>query len=298
MLQSHSEKLFKNIFGRHPDRLEFYMFNMTEIGRRITELRKQHNMTQLELADKMNISFQAVSNWERGNSMPDISKLPELSAIFGISIDTLLGEKSDFITAVINNETKEYLEQEDICTEEISDAMPLLKPSQAEEVIEHIDFTKCDDIGEFLPYMDSDDVAEFAKEAAKNGQPIDKFLPFMDEDDITELAQDAAKNGRPLDKFLPFMDSDDVAEFAKDAAKNGQPIDKFLPFMDEDDITELAQDAAKNGRPLDKFLPFMDSDDVAEFAKDAAKNGQSIKKFLPFMDEDDIKEIALKIFMK
>lgn len=45
------------------------MFNMKNIGFKISELRKKNNMTQMELADKMNISFQAVSNWERGVSL-------------------------------------------------------------------------------------------------------------------------------------------------------------------------------------------------------------------------------------
>ena len=49
-----------------------FEFNMAQIGRRISGLRKDQNMTQMELADKLGISFQAVSNWERGNSMPDI----------------------------------------------------------------------------------------------------------------------------------------------------------------------------------------------------------------------------------
>ena len=49
------------------------MFNMKQVGKKIVAMRKAKNMTQLELADKMNVSFQAVSNWERGNSMPDIS---------------------------------------------------------------------------------------------------------------------------------------------------------------------------------------------------------------------------------
>lgn len=66
------------------------MFDTKEIGRKISEFRKVSNMTQMELADRLNISFQAVSNWERGNSMPDISKLPELAELFGISIDELL----------------------------------------------------------------------------------------------------------------------------------------------------------------------------------------------------------------
>lgn len=56
------------------------MFNMESIGRRIAELRKKANMTQMELADRMGITFQSISNWERGNTMPDISKLPELAS--------------------------------------------------------------------------------------------------------------------------------------------------------------------------------------------------------------------------
>lgn len=44
------------------------MFDMVRIGKRIAEFRKQNNMTQLALADAMGISFQAVSNWERGVS--------------------------------------------------------------------------------------------------------------------------------------------------------------------------------------------------------------------------------------
>ena len=80
------------------------MFDTKEIGRKISEFRKVSNMTQMELADRLNISFQAVSNWERGNSMPDISKLPELAELFGISIDELLGKKSELITNIIEGD--------------------------------------------------------------------------------------------------------------------------------------------------------------------------------------------------
>lgn len=44
------------------------MFNMENIGLKISEFRKSNNMMQMELADKMNISFQTVTNWERGVS--------------------------------------------------------------------------------------------------------------------------------------------------------------------------------------------------------------------------------------
>lgn len=44
------------------------MFSMQEIGKRILNLRKDRNMTQMDLADQLGISYQAVSSWERGVS--------------------------------------------------------------------------------------------------------------------------------------------------------------------------------------------------------------------------------------
>ena len=44
------------------------MFEMGQTGKTIAKLRKEKNMTQMELADQMGVSFQAVSNWERGVS--------------------------------------------------------------------------------------------------------------------------------------------------------------------------------------------------------------------------------------
>lgn len=45
------------------------MFDTVKIGKRIAELRKKRDMTQFELADRLGISYQAVSNWERGVSL-------------------------------------------------------------------------------------------------------------------------------------------------------------------------------------------------------------------------------------
>ena len=65
------------------------MFDMQNTGRIIAFLRRDADMTQMELADRLGISYQAVSSWERGSTMPDISKLPELAEIFGVSIDKI-----------------------------------------------------------------------------------------------------------------------------------------------------------------------------------------------------------------
>lgn len=60
-----------------------------ELGNQIKELRLHRGMTQEALAEKLSVSPQAVSKWERGESLPDTGLLPSLSACFGVSIDEL-----------------------------------------------------------------------------------------------------------------------------------------------------------------------------------------------------------------
>lgn len=61
------------------------------LGKRIMENRKRLSMTQDQLAEKLGVTPQAVSKWENDQSCPDISILPQLADIFGITIDALLG---------------------------------------------------------------------------------------------------------------------------------------------------------------------------------------------------------------
>ena len=69
---------------------EVFMNQSNDIGRRIQALRKERGMTQEMLAEKIGVSAQAVSKWENGYSCPDISVLPTLAAVLGITVDELL----------------------------------------------------------------------------------------------------------------------------------------------------------------------------------------------------------------
>ena len=64
---------------------------MLKIGEKIKELRKAQNITQEKLAEYLNISYQAISKWENGLALPDITLIPSLSNFFGVSADYLLG---------------------------------------------------------------------------------------------------------------------------------------------------------------------------------------------------------------
>ena len=66
------------------------MLNLNAIGKFIQEGRKHYEMTQAELAKKLRISPQSVSNWERGESVPDVALLPDLARVLHCSVDAIL----------------------------------------------------------------------------------------------------------------------------------------------------------------------------------------------------------------
>ena len=64
--------------------------NQDKISQLIKKIRKDNNLTQKDLADKYNVTYQAVSKWETGKNIPDISILKQMSNDYNVSIDDLL----------------------------------------------------------------------------------------------------------------------------------------------------------------------------------------------------------------
>lgn len=62
---------------------------MIKLGEKIKSLRKQKNISQEIFANYLGVSFQAVSKWENGNTMPDVTMIPAIASFFGISTDEL-----------------------------------------------------------------------------------------------------------------------------------------------------------------------------------------------------------------
>lgn len=70
--------------------------NIEKAGEQIAMLRKSKGLTQNELGERLGVSFQAVSKWERGETLPDVSVLPDLAKVLETTVDFILcgGEKS------------------------------------------------------------------------------------------------------------------------------------------------------------------------------------------------------------
>ncbi len=79
--------------------------NQLQIGHFISECRKEKGLTQSQLAEKLGITNRAVSKWETGNSMPDVSIMLELCEIFSITVNDLLcGKKLNVEEQKMENE--------------------------------------------------------------------------------------------------------------------------------------------------------------------------------------------------
>ena len=69
--------------------------NPEKVGKFIKELRKKNNLTQKDLADKYGVTYQAVSKWENGINLPEISLIRQMSKDFNISVENILdGEET------------------------------------------------------------------------------------------------------------------------------------------------------------------------------------------------------------
>ncbi|WP_310830195.1 helix-turn-helix domain-containing protein [Paenibacillus pedocola] len=219
------------------------MFDMLKVGRNIAKLRGQTGITQMGLADKLGISYQAVSNWERGTSMPDIAKLPQLAEIFDVSIEEILeeGKGSRLITSMLGNKTGEYLQQHEISIDELSGVAPLLNMEQIGEVFEQVkDKVSLRDLLPLAPFLSDEVLDECARKAMEGGT-------------LSDLV--------PLASFL----SDEVLDECARKAMEGGTLSDLVPlasFLSEEVLNECAQKVIDSGNISDlvPLAPFLDSD--------------------------------------
>jgi transcriptional regulator with XRE-family HTH domain len=271
------------------------MFDMDRIGRKISELRKAKNMTQMELADLMGISFQAVSNWERGNSMPDISKLPELARILESSIDELLSESSGLLKSLAEGRGEEYLESSDMTKEELKQAVPLMKPRQADRIFEKIGpELDLDEIEDLLPFIGGKLIGQLAEKYAQEGneKALDILLPFLSREAVDGIAEKRVKEGGDIEGLLPFLSRGKIAENAFISYERGglKEIDSYLPFLPREALDEIAQREfeARGLKHFDQIAPFMNRDKLSDMAREAIqKDGiKAISPIAPFLSRD------------
>lgn len=306
------------------------MFDAVEIGRRISRLRKEKDMTQPALADIMGVSFQAVSNWERGASMPDIGKLPELAQALGVSVDELLGggRGGELIRSVIDGSEETFVRQERVTLSEAGEAAPLLKPKQVTRIVKAIEegaerreeqsesagegaragfdgFT-VESLAAIAPFLDEEYLDELALRLVSDVglQQLASLAPFLSEETLDRIAAEAFSRSARVSELLPiapFLSEEALDRIALRAADGQATLGELAsvaPFLSEEALDRIAISAAGNGvniGELAALAPFLSEEAIGKIAIESVQSGGRVAQLAaiaPFLEEDDLDRIV------
>ncbi len=254
------------------------MFSMEKIGIRISTLRKQQNMTQMELADRLGISFQAVSNWERGNTMPDIAKLPELAEVFGVTIDELFSEPAPILHAVLDDTLAEYMQENKPALEELIETAPILKPAQIGAAFGNALPEEDDDetLSSLAPFLPTELLDELAEKRFAEGKPFRALAPFISAAACVKIAQEIyLRDGirgiqdSGLMPFLPGRTLEEIAQMEYETL-GIKGISPLAPFLQADYLDGLARQAIERDgiSAIMPIAPFLSKNFLSQYVKE------------------------------
>ncbi len=181
-------------------------------GAFISRLRKGKDWTQLDLAEQLHVTNQAVSRWETGDSYPDITILPRLAELFSVTIDDLLngevktaarpaspagitpGEVLADLGQGRPERVAEHVREDPRNLDAVIEAAPLARPSMMSAVVEDLHnfhFT-LEQISELAPFLGSDLLETLLLDTNLtqiDGELLSALAPFLSQDGLEKLVE-------------------------------------------------------------------------------------------------------------
>ena len=175
------------------------MLDTLKVGSFISKLRKEKDWTQMGLADRLNVSHQAVSKWERGDSLPDIGTLMQIGQIFGVSIDELMNGGAD-------KESSTYIHN-------LGRIMTGFTENRRDEVAKMINTGEADMEGliEVAPLLKASELAEVTGRVDKrlfNQDLVVRLAPFVETELLDGLVTEAMEDNvdmKFVQRLAPFV---------------------------------------------------------------------------------------------
>ncbi|MCL2548234.1 MAG: helix-turn-helix domain-containing protein [Symbiobacteriaceae bacterium] len=289
------------------------MFEMLKIGKLIAELREKASLSQEDMAGKLEVSQATVASWEQGLTMPDISYLPLLADLFGITIDELLGRQqgSHIISQVAAGHVAELVQEQPISVAEFRHVEPLLKPKQLEELSDAL--AGGDHLSDLL-----DSVTSLSRKAAERvvrhaisrDIPIAEYLPELlcniNRDLADEVLLGAMERGEDFDieECIPFVSratADKLVRLLIEQDRGEEMVD-LLPFISREAAGELLARFFDSGHTelLPEVLPFVSREAADELVRQSFGkiDGDNLSEILPFISRACADELIQSIDLK
>lgn len=289
------------------------MFDTMKVARKIKEARIARNMTQMNLADAMEVSYQAVSNWERGSSCPDIGKLEQLCQILEIGVDELLGtdSASRTLSRIIEKEEVPEADAKPVTIEEIQEVAPLLPPADMAWLVDDSldnqeDGEKLDlkAIAGLAPFLDEKYLDALIKRAQVHSlKDLAGLAPFLSSETLDVLVAEADIKGdiSGIISLAPFLGSETLDALVDKMEEKGdiREVRGLAPFLSSGTLDRLVQKML----PLDDWegirglAPFLSSDALGALIENAdpRQDMSHIVALAPFLGEEALARFLEKL---
>ena len=172
------------------------MFDIKKFGGYLSCLRKNADMTQMELADRLNLTRQAISRYEHGDSFPDVSILIIIAEIFHVTLDELINSgaptRGESLILESMARGKEPAVPEHV--EDVLNLAPYLRPSVLSSLSDGlakqgIDISSAVSLAEYLNDNSTVSMLENTKFEEVTPELLEKLMPFLDRDSKYTILQ-------------------------------------------------------------------------------------------------------------
>ena len=278
------------------------MFDTQKTGEIIAQYRRQKNMTQMELAEEMSVSFQAVSSWERGNTMPDISRLPQLCSILGISIDQLLGDNPYLPTV---HQLLEPQQNSAIPAQHLIDLEPAIKPRDLSEMIhqnrEGMFFESFDQLLQLIPFLTQEDAEALVRAHRPLITSLADFAmiaPMLSTELVLEIVDQLPMENVSSTTCLllaPFIGPERMQRLLEQSPavlESGETVAQLAPFVARDYLHRILSQRQFSFSQEELFLlaPFVEQpllQQMVEQSSDAQPlSAKALAQFAPFLSPE------------
>ena len=268
------------------------MFDTMKIAGVIKQARIDRNMTQMQLADAMGVSYQAVSNWERGNSMPDISKLEDLCGALGITAAQLLGMETPAAAAV-----NKVMADEELTVEELAEVAPVLPPKELKKQVKAEKKRrklKLDAIADLAPFLGQDALEELLADVEEiDLDGLEEIAPFLSHGTLDRLVERLdVEDLEDIEDIAPFLSRETLDKVVARCGGAGklEVISDLAPFLGRERLDKVVDDliAAEfdpEETDLSDLYPFISRGAAGRLAKYllSRRDLEAMEDLMPFV---------------
>lgn len=278
------------------------MFDVRRVSQQIRDARIRRNMTQSNLADELGVSYQAVSNWERGNSLPDISKYEDLCRILDLKLEDLLGggSNADAVSKFMDHRKDENADP--VTVEEIELVAELLAPEDLKKTVQgYLDQLTFDlsAAKHLAPFLDTETLDELVENMALDDpHAVVELAPFLSQEALVSTAERFSAAGKMeiswLKKLMPFLKKDSSDRLVEHLEPEEiEDLAKIAPFLRKRTIVHLLEKLENEDirfRTMVKAAPFLDGEYLEELLENMeVKDIDKIQKIAPFLGKETLK---------